>query len=415
MQERFPSKSLPSKSLPSEFFPFKFEVVAQSGLARRGVFHTPHGSYETPAFKPVGTKATVKGVDSERLSELGAQILLVNTYHLWLRPGPATVEALGGIHKFSGWNGPILSDSGGYQVFSLKGMRKLSEEGVEFRSHIDGERRFLTPELAIQIQSQLGVDIAMVLDECPSPDLSLTDARSSLMMTLRWAKRCLGARTRGDLAIFGITQGALHRELREEAIRGLLEIDAEHRGNGGAGFQGFAIGGLSVGESTAQMDEVLSYHPQQLPSDRPRYLMGVGTPRDIVTAVRFGIDQFDCVMPTRAGRFGRAFISGDLPTINIKNAQFALSDVPLDPNCTCLACRRYSRGYINHLFKVDEMLGPQLVSIHNLHHYQDLMRSIRETISNGSFEALYQREVARFKRAPEPEDASSPNVPSGGE
>ena len=377
---------------------FKFELLATDGLARRGRVHTPHGSYDTPAFKPVGTKATVKGIDTERLAELGAQIMLVNTYHLWLRPGPETVEALGGIHKFSGWSGPILSDSGGYQVFSLKGMRKLSEEGVEFRSHIDGAKKFLTPEGAIQIQSQLGVDIAMVLDECPAPDLSFIDAEASLAMTLRWAKRCLAARTRADLAIFGITQGALHKELRTRAIHGLLEADVERISAGLPGFQGFAIGGLSVGESTAQMDEVLEYHPAQLPADRPRYLMGVGTPRDIVTAVQYGIDQFDCVMPTRAGRFGRAFVAGEPPTINIKNAQFARSAEPLEAGCDCLACRTYSRGYINHLFKTDEMLGPQLVSIHNLAHYQRLMRNIRAAIETGTFKELYKREVARFAK-----------------
>ncbi len=376
--------------------PFKFHIQAKDGLARRGVFHTPHGSYDTPAFKPVGTKATVKGIDVERLKDLGAQIILVNTYHLWLRPGPETVESLGGIHRFSGWDGPILSDSGGYQVFSLKGMRKLSEEGVEFRSHIDGEKRFLTPELAIQIQSQLGVDIAMVLDECPPADLPFADAEKSLRMTLRWANRCLDARARDDLGIFGITQGALHRELRTQAIAGLLEIDETRQARGERGFQGFAIGGLSVGESTAQMDEVLSYHPEQLPVDRPRYLMGVGTPRDIVTAVRYGIDQFDCVMPTRAGRFGRAFVSGVPATINIKNAQFARSSEPLEAGCDCLACRNYSRGYINHLFKADEMLGPQLVSIHNLAHYQRLMSAIRAAIEQGTFEELYKAEVERF-------------------
>lgn len=384
---------------------FKFQIQAKDGLARRGVVHTPHGSYDTPAFKPVGTKATVKGIDIERLAELGAQIMLVNTYHLWLRPGPETVANLGGIHKFSGWKGPILSDSGGYQVFSLKGMRKLSEEGVEFRSHIDGDKRFLTPELAIQIQSQLGVDIAMVLDECPAPDLSFADAEKSLNMTLRWAKRCLESRTREDLAIFGITQGALHQKLRAQAIAGLLEIDDARNAAGLRGFQGFAIGGLSVGESTEQMDEILSFHPEQLPSDRPRYLMGVGTPRDIVTAVRYGIDQFDCVMPTRAGRFGRAFVAGVPATINIKNAQFARSSEPLEEDCRCLACRNYSRGYINHLFKADEMLGPQLVSIHNLAHFQKLMARIRSAIEHGTFESLYSKEIARFsasKSASEP-------------
>lgn len=364
-----------------------FERTAQDGKARRGRFTTAHGSFETPIFMPVGTVGTVKGVDVERITELGAQIILVNTYHLWLRPTPKMVRALGDIHGFTGWKGPILSDSGGYQIFSLKGMRKLSEDGVEFQSHLDGARCYLTPEKAIEIQEELGVDIAMVLDECPAAEMERAEVEKSLAMTLRWAKRSLLARRNPQTAIFGITQGGMHRDLRTQSIEGLLNIDAEdpaHR------FQGFSIGGLSVGEKQEQMYEVLSYHPAQLPESRPRYLMGVGTPQDIVTAVYNGVDMFDCVMPTRAGRFGRAFISGAEPWINIRNVRFAKETAPLDAICRCVACRNYSRGYLHHLMKVGEMLGPQMLSIHNLTHYLSLMQRIRDAVANGTFEQLYK-------------------------
>jgi queuine tRNA-ribosyltransferase len=367
------------------------KIETTDGLARVGSFETTHGTFETPNFMPVGTKATVKGVDAERLKEAGAQITLVNTYHLWLRPGPERIKELGGIQKFSGWNGPILSDSGGFQVFSLEGIRKLSEEGVEFRSHLDGSKQFLSPEKAIYIQETFGVDIAMVLDECPDASLPYDYLAKSLDLTVRWAKRCIAARTAHDKTkVFGITQGAGNRELRTKAAQMISELD----------FDGLAIGGLSVGEPKEVMYEVLSYHPQQLPKDKIRYLMGVGTPQDIVTAVRSGVDLFDCVMPTRSGRFGRAFVSGEEPFINIRNVQFAASDQPLDSNCSCIACRNYCRGYIHHLFKSDEMLGPMLVSAHNLTHYLDLMRRIRQAIRSGTFEQLYQYENSRFAHKP---------------
>ena len=366
-----------------------YEFRKSDGKSRLGRYHTAHGSFDTPNFMPVGTKASVKGIDTERLFETGCQITLVNTYHLWLRPGAATVRKLGGIHRFCSWNGPILSDSGGYQVFSLRGIRKISEDGVEFRSHLDGSKQFLSPERSIAVQDELGVDIAMVLDECPSPELTKEEMERSLDMTLRWAKRCLDTPRRDDLAVFGITQGGRHSDLRGKSAQTLSQMN----------FNGLAIGGLSVGEPKAIMYEVLSYHPVQLPADKIRYLMGVGTPEDIVTAVREGIDLFDCVMPTRAGRFGRAFVSkqaAEKPYLNIKNATFAQSSEPLDPGCDCIGCRRYSRGYLHHLFKAGEMLGPQLLSIHNVTHYSTLMKRIRLAISNREMERLYREEKERW-------------------
>jgi queuine tRNA-ribosyltransferase len=370
-----------------------YSLVTKDGKARCGRYATAHGTFDTPNFMPVGTRGSVKGVDCERLRECGSQITLVNTYHLWLRPGPALVEKLGGIHNFTGWHGPILSDSGGYQVFSLKGIRKLSEEGVEFRSHLDGSKHFLTPEGAIGIQEQLGVDIAMVLDECPAGGLPHNEVLSSLELTIRWAKRSLAARKKDTTCIFGITQGGVHRDLRSRAAIELSELN----------FDGMAIGGLSVGEPKPGMYEVLSYHVDQLPSSKIRYLMGVGTPQDIVQAVFEGVDLFDCVMPTRAGRFGRAFINGEEPFINIKNSQFISSSEPLDRSCQCVACRNYSRGYLHHLIKSGEMLGPQLLSIHNLTHYLSLMKRIREAIKAGTFGELHAAEMRRWGNISDPQ------------
>jgi len=364
-----------------------FSVLTQDGAARAGVFRTAHGVFETPQFMPVGTRASVKGIDCERLRELGAQITLVNTYHLWQRPGPRIISDLGGVHAFCGWAGPILSDSGGFQVYSLKRICRVSDEGVEFRSHLDGSLQFLSPEKSVQIQEQLGVDIAMALDECPEGSLDQTAAKRSWELTLRWAKRCLAAKTRAKTDLFGITQGGVHRSLRSQAAAELSELP----------FDGFAIGGLSVGEPKDAMYEVLSYHPAQLPTGKIRYLMGVGTPADIVEAVHAGVDLFDCVMPTRAGRFGRAFVRGEAPFINIKNARYAQAEESLDPSCVCLACRNYSRAYLNHLFKVGEMLGPQLVSIHNLTHYMELMASLRSSITGGCLEEFYRKEKSRWQ------------------
>ena len=364
----------------------RYVLKIKSGKARRGSFRARSGLVETPTFMPVGTKASVKGVDVERLAECGASVLLVNTYHLWLRPGAERIQRLGGIHDFTGWKGPILSDSGGFQVFSLKGMRTLTEKGIEFRSHLDGSKQFLSPEGSIQVQQTLGVDIAMALDECPASDLSFEDFQKSLDMTFRWAKRSLDARTDPNMCVFGITQGGCHRELRTRAAEQISSLP----------FDGFAIGGLSVGEPKSSMYEVLSYHVDQLPADYIHYLMGVGTPEDIVEAVSQGVDIFDCVMPTRSGRFGRVFIESDPPFFNIKNSRFAEDAAPIDPNCRCIACRTYTRAYIHHLFKVGEMLGPQLASIHNLTHYLSLMSRIRSAIEDGSFESLYSTIKARW-------------------
>lgn len=364
----------------------RYSLKMKVGEARRGSFRTRSGVFETPTFMPVGTKASVKGVDVERLAECGASVMLVNTYHLWLRPGHERIKRVGGIHAFSGWKGPILSDSGGYQVFSLKGIRSITEEGVEFRSHLDGSKQFLSPEKSIEVQQTMGVDIAMAFDECPASTLDFATIEKSLAMTIRWAKRSLAARTDAEMCMFGITQGALHRELRTRSAEQIRDIP----------FDGYAIGGLSVGEPKDAMYEVLSYHVQQLPESHIRYLMGVGTPEDIIEAVHRGVDIFDCVMPTRSGRFGRVFVDTDPPFMNIKNARYAEDTGPIDPGCTCIACRRYSRAYIHHLFKVGEMLGPQLASIHNLTHYLSFMRTIREAIETGDFPSLYDRIKARW-------------------
>jgi queuine tRNA-ribosyltransferase len=364
----------------------RYTLKCRVGDARRGCFRARRGVFETPTFMPVGTKASVKGVDVERLAECGASVMLVNTYHLWLRPGHERIRRVGGIHAFSGWQGPILSDSGGYQVFSLKGIRSITEEGVEFRSHLDGSKQFLSPEKSIEVQQTMGVDIAMALDECPSSTLDFATIEKSLAMTIRWAKRSLAARSDPEMCLFGITQGALHRDLRTRSAEQIREIP----------FDGYAIGGLSVGEPKDSMYEVLSYHVGQLPEGQIRYLMGVGTPEDIIEAVYRGVDIFDCVMPTRSGRFGRVFVDAEPPFMNIKNSKYAEDTGPIDPTCMCVACRRYSRAYIHHLFKVGEMLGPQLASIHNLTHYLNFMARIRLSIEAGDFVRLYEGIKARW-------------------
>ena len=364
----------------------RYTLKNRFGDARRGSFRTRSGTFETPTFMPVGTKASVKGIDVERLAECGASVMLVNTYHLWLRPGHERIKRVGGIHTFSGWKGPILSDSGGYQVFSLKGIRSITEDGVEFRSHLDGSKQFLSPEKSIEVQQTMGVDIAMALDECPTSTLDFATIERSLEMTIRWAKRSLAARTDPEMCMFGITQGALHRELRTRSAELIREIP----------FDGYAIGGLSVGEPKGAMYEVLSYHVGQLPEAQIRYLMGVGTPEDIIEAVSRGVDIFDCVMPTRSGRFGRVFVDTDPPFLNIKNSRYAEDTTPIDPTCGCLACRNYSKAYIHHLFKVGEMLGPQLASIHNVAHYLGFMSKIRLSIEEGSFEHLYAQIKSRW-------------------
>ena len=386
--------------------PVTFSIVKTSGSARRGRLVTPHGVVETPQFMPVGTQATVKGVDVERLSEMGATMVLVNTYHLSLRPTSAHVKARGGIHRFMGWKGPILSDSGGFQVFSLRGLRTLTEAGVEFQSHIDGSKHFLSPERSIASQEELGVDVAMAFDECPAYQSDRVAVSKSLDMTLRWAERSLKARSRSDMALFGITQGGVFRDLRDRSAQGI----------GALPFDGFAIGGLSVGEPKHEMYDVLSYHVASLPVDKVHYLMGVGTPEDLVTAVSRGVDLFDCVMPTRSGRFGRAFVRGVPPYINIRNAAHAQDDRPIEEGCSCLACRNYSRAYLHHLFRVGEMLGPQLLSIHNLAHYQKLMSDIRVSLEEGTFHSFASSIQEQWKDvSPEPQgkNASEADITDG--
>jgi queuine tRNA-ribosyltransferase len=356
---------------------FAFEVLhADSATqARRGRFNTPHGVVETPAFMPVGTQGTVKGVDPGRLRETGAQMILANTYHLTLRPGEQVIAALGGLHAFMGWDGPILTDSGGFQVFSLADRMTVNEQGVRFQSHIDGAPVEITPERAIAIQEQLGSDVVMVFDHVvalPNTREAIADA---MRRSLRWAARCQAAATRGDQALFGIVQGGLDAELRAESSKGLIKLD----------FPGYAIGGLSVGETPAEMYAVLDFCVPQLPRDRPRYLMGVGRPIDLLEAIARGVDLFDCVLPTRNGRNALAFT--DAGPVRLRNQQHALDRQPLELTCSCMACR-HSRGYLRHLFQAGEMLGPILVSIHNITYYQRLLAAARAAITEGRFAAF---------------------------
>ncbi|MBF0271049.1 MAG: tRNA guanosine(34) transglycosylase Tgt [Magnetococcales bacterium] len=370
---------------------FSFELLHEdpSG-ARRGRVHTPRGVVETPAFMPVGTAATVKAMDPEDVRATGAGILLANTYHLFLRPGHETVARLGGLHSFMQWAGPILTDSGGYQVFSLSALRKISEEGVAFRSHLDGSARFLSPEIAVRVQEKLDSDILMQLDECPPYPAERDYLARSMELSLRWGARCKAARFDGGedgRALFGIMQGGMDRDLRRASAEGLIEI----------GFDGYALGGLSVGEPKPLMAEVLSYAPALLPKDRPRYLMGVGKPEDLVMAVGCGVDMFDCVLPTRNARNGQLFTRRG--AINVKTARFREDPGPADPECGCPTCRRFGLAYLHHLFRAREILGHRLMTIHNLHYYQDLMADMRAAVVADRFEAF--RQEFHAKRAGE--------------
>ena len=356
---------------------FGFDLLATDGAARRGRVATAHGTIETPAFMPVGTAATVKGMTPEGVRGTGAEILLCNTYHLMLRPGAERVERLGGLHRFMNWPGPILTDSGGYQVMSLAGLRKMDEEGVRFRSHLDGSIHLLTPERSIGIQRALDATITMAFDECTPYPATQAQAEASMRLSMRWARRSRDAFVaREGYAIFGIVQGGVYPELRAESAAALRAI----------GFHGYAVGGLAVGEPAAERNATLEATTPLLPAEAPRYLMGVGKPVDIVEAVARGIDMFDCVLPTRSGRTSQAWTS-DGP-LNMRNARFAEDDGPLDPRCGCPACRGYSRAYIHHLVKAGEMLGPMLLTQHNLTFYQDLMRGMREAIADGRFDAF---------------------------
>ncbi len=391
--------------------PIDWKVTAQDGEARTGILQTRRSVIETPVFMPVGTQGTVKGIRPEWLEdELDARIILGNTYHLWLRPGIETIRKLGGLHKFSTWNRSLLTDSGGFQVFSLTDLRKLTEEGVEFSSHIDGTKMFLSPEISMEIQAALGAEIVMVFDECPPGDTGFDLTKKSLEMTARWANRSKdrfnelqneGADTgflkavgreenslstqhsalstlSGRQALFGIIQGAGHLDLRKQS----LDLTAE------IGFDGYAIGGLSVGEEKGVMYDVIEFLAPQMPSDAPRYLMGVGTPEDLVEAVYRGVDMFDCVMPTRNGRTGGVFTSQG--KLNIRNAQFAEDAAPLDAECNCSVCRRYSRAYLRHLYQAKEMLAAVLLTHHNLAFFLDTMRKVRDAVKRGQFEKFRQ-------------------------
>jgi queuine tRNA-ribosyltransferase len=360
---------------------FSFSIDATDGKARTGTIRMLRGEIRTPAFMPVGTAATVKAMKPENVRATGADIILGNTYHLMLRPGAERVARLGGLHQFINWPRPILTDSGGYQVMSLSELRKLTEEGVEFRSHLDGSKHMLTPERSMEIQRLLGSDIVMAFDECPRADQPRDVIARSMEMSMRWAKRSRDGFDSGDehagrAALFGIQQGALDEELRKVSAEKLI----------GIGFDGYAVGGLAVGEGQEAMFATLDFAPEQLPQDKPRYLMGVGKPDDLVGAVERGIDMFDCVLPTRSGRNGQAFTwSGPL---NLRNARHAEDSGPLDDRCTCATCGSYSRAYLHHLHKSGEILGAMLVTEHNLSFYQQLMAAMRDATGDGRFAAF---------------------------
>jgi queuine tRNA-ribosyltransferase len=354
----------------------QFEISTMDGAARRGRMTFSRGGVDTPAFMPVGTYGTVKGMLPVQVAETGAQILLGNTFHLMLRPGTGIIKAHGGLHVFMGWDKPILTDSGGFQVFSLGEMRKISEAGVEFRSPVDGANVFLSPELSMQVQRDLGADIVMVFDECtPYPALE-SEARASMELSMRWAQRCRVAHDDNPAALFGIVQGGMYPALRRESLQRLTEI----------GFDGYALGGLSVGEPKEEMLHVLDAIAAELPADRPRYVMGVGTPADLVAAVSRGIDMFDCVLPTRNARNAHLYTSQGL--VKIRNSRYRSDLAPLDENCACYTCKNFSRSYLHHLDKCREMLGAQLNTIHNLHYYQRLMADLRHAIEQGKLPAF---------------------------
>lgn len=353
-----------------------FKLKATSGKARRGEITTAHGVIQTPIFMPVGTYGTVKGMTPRDLTEIQAQIILGNTFHLWMRPGLDIMEKFGGLHQFMGWNGPILTDSGGFQVFSLGAMRKIKEEGVHFRSPVNGDKLFLTPEESMRIQTVLNSDIVMIFDECTPYPATHTEARLSMEMSMRWARRSRDSfdELGNNNGLFGIVQGGMYEDLRDISLQGLEEI----------GFDGYAIGGLSVGEPKDDMQRILAHTAPKLPQHKPRYLMGVGTPEDLVNAVGQGIDMFDCVMPTRNARNGWLFTrTGD---IRIRNAKFRNDESPLDATCSCYTCKNFSRAYLHHLDRSKEILGAQLNTMHNLHYYLELMREMREAIEQDRFE-----------------------------
>jgi queuine tRNA-ribosyltransferase len=373
----------------------RFEATATDGAARTGVIHTSRGDIRTPAFMPVGTAGSVKAMLPDSVRETGADIILGNTYHLMLRPGAERIARLGGLHRFMGWEWPILTDSGGFQVMSLSKLRKISEEGVRFQSHIDGAAEFLSPERAMEIQRLLGSDIQMVLDECPAYGASAAEIEQSLALSMRWAKRSKAAfGEQPDRACFGIVQGGVFPHLRERSVHELMKI----------GFDGYAVGGLAVGEGQSAMFETLEATVPLLPADRPRYLMGVGKPNDIVGAVLRGIDMFDCVLPTRSGRNGQAFTWDG--TLNLRNARHAEDDAPLDLQCRCPACRQFSRAYLHHAVKANEIIASMLLTWHNLTFYQNLMAGLRQAIGDKALNAFAGGFLERY-RAPAPDEDAS--------
>ena len=361
----------------------RFDLLSTQGQARRGRLTLSHGVVETPEFMPVGTYGTVKGVLPASLHEMGAQIILGNTFHLWLRPGIEVLRQFGGLHRFEGWGKPILSDSGGFQVWSLGEMRSISEEGVKFASPVNGDKLFLTPEISMQIQRALNSDIVMQFDECTPYQTqghvtTQSEARASMQLSLRWGARCKTEfeRLENPNALFGIVQGGMFEGLREASVDALAELD----------LPGYAVGGVSVGEPKPEMLRILAHTPQRLPQGKPRYLMGVGTPEDLVAGVAAGVDMFDCVMPTRNARNGHLFTRfGDL---RLRNARYKSDELPLDETCTCHTCRHFSRAYLHHLERCGEMLAPMLASIHNLHYYLNLMREVRAALDGARFDAF---------------------------
>jgi queuine tRNA-ribosyltransferase len=356
-----------------------FEILKTDGHARRGVLTTIHGRVDTPTFMPVGTYGTVKAMKPMELEQMGAQVVLGNTFHLWLRPGLEVIGAHGGLHGFMDWKGPILTDSGGFQVFSLGALRKITEQGVKFQSPVNGDQCFLSPEESMRIQKVLNSDIVMVFDECTPHPATFEQAQVSMELSLRWAERSKKAHETNLNALFGIVQGGMYESLREKSAESLQAL----------GFDGYAIGGLSVGEPKEDMMRILNHITPQLPSDRPRYLMGVGTPQDIVNGVLAGVDMFDCVMPTRNARNGWLFTSQGV--VRLRNAQYKLDISPLDPHCDCYTCTHFTRAYLHHLQKTNEMLGAQLNTLHNLHYYQSLMKCVREAIENRRLASLVEQ------------------------
>ena len=361
-----------------------FQLEAKDGQARAARLMTAHGPIQTPVFMPVGTKATVKSMLPEELKDIGAQVVLGNTYHLHLRPGEKVIQQLGGLHKFMNWHGPILTDSGGFQVFSLSGLRTLTEEGVEFRSHLDGAKHFISPEVSMQIQMDLGADIIMAFDECPPHPCSEQDLIDSMNLTHRWLLRSKEAMTRKESLLFGIVQGGLSYELRMKSMDQICGVE----------LPGYALGGFSVGEPIEMMHQLVAQVGHKMPENKPRYLMGVGTPLDLILSVDSGIDMFDCVMPTRVARNGTLYTWQG--KVSIKRQQYRLDDSPLDPECDCYTCQNYSKAYLRHVFMAGEIISSRLNTIHNLHFYLNLMKKAREAIVEGRWESFKQHCLTRF-------------------